>query len=123
MSQDWRLEVGESLKVVLMISVVGMTLLFLALAFFYSLLSLLTAAIRDRSPGAEHAAAEPAEDETLLQAAALAVALARAESELTTGPTGASVRDEAATPLAVSPWWALHHQRQLASHANTRRPR
>lgn len=114
---------GESLKVVLMISAVGMTLLFLALAFFSGLLSLLTAAIRDQSPGPERAAAEPAEDEMLLQVAALAVALARAESELTTSPTGASVRGEAAAPLPVSPWWALHHQRQLAFHANTRRPR
>ncbi len=108
---------GAGLMVVLVITAVGMTLLFLALAFFYGLLSLLTAAIQDRSREPErNAATEPAEEEARLQAAALAVALARAEAELTASPT----TGEATASLPVSPWWALHHQRRLTPHPTRR---
>ncbi len=104
--------------VVLSISAVGMSLLFLALAFFYGLLLLLTSVVRDRGvePGcATEKGAEPAQDEALLQAAAIAIALARAEAEMAPSP------DAAALPLPVSPWWALYHQRRLASPTNARR--
>jgi Na+-transporting methylmalonyl-CoA/oxaloacetate decarboxylase gamma subunit len=107
----------------LIISALGMPLLFLALAFFYGLLSLMTSAIAERqAPPAAPEAAEtaPAEDQVLLQAAALAVALARAEAEQTSslGPVG--VQDEAVSQH-VSPWWTLHHQRQLTSGRYPRR--
>jgi len=109
---------------VLMISAVGMSLLFLALASFYGLLWLLTSAIRERGRGPEGAAeerVEPAGDGALLQAAAVAVALARAEAEMTGGLTTAPAPDAAAASLPVSPWWVLHHQRRLAPAGNGRR--
>jgi Na+-transporting methylmalonyl-CoA/oxaloacetate decarboxylase gamma subunit len=108
----------------LIISVLGMPLLFLALAFFYGLLSLMTSAIGERqaTPPARPVEAEtvPGEDQVLLQAAALAVAFARAEAEQTSIPGPVGVEDEAVSQH-VSPWWTLHHQRQLTSGRNPRR--
>lgn len=107
----------------LIISALGMPLLFLALAFFYGLLSLMTSAIGERqAPPARPVKLEtaPAEDQVLLQAAALAVALARAEAESTSIPGPVGVEGEAVSQH-VSPWWTLHHQRQLTSGRNPRR--
>ena len=55
------------------------------------------------------------------QAAVVAVALARAEQEAR--PLAALDLGEAADQGSVSPWWALHHGRQLELGTRTRRTR
>ena len=118
----------ETLLLALLISVIGMTLLFLALGFFYALLSLITKIFRDRD-----SAAEPTEEEQVLtaapasapgevlRAAAIAVALARAQAEENDRFGGVPQPGETTAGPEVSPWWALHHQRQVASHPKARR--
>jgi Na+-transporting methylmalonyl-CoA/oxaloacetate decarboxylase gamma subunit len=105
----------------------GMTLLFLALALFYGLLSLMMRVLQDRAPRQADAIEEKREeagtDEAMFQAAALAVALARAEIEQGPAPGSGSALDEAAGRRQISHWWALHHQRQLTLHSNARRAR
>jgi Na+-transporting methylmalonyl-CoA/oxaloacetate decarboxylase gamma subunit len=117
----------DSLVTALIITAIGMTLLFLSLALFYGLLSLMTALLRERSAEADGARAREGEQAAgpgagkgaRLRAAALAVALARAEAEQGTGLVpGDEVRGE-----AVSSWWALHHQRRLAFAPKARRTR
>jgi Na+-transporting methylmalonyl-CoA/oxaloacetate decarboxylase gamma subunit len=105
------------LLVALGITLVGMTLLFLALLLFYGLLSLLMSAIRDqprKAPArpATEQESSPGDEEGLFQAAAIAVALARAEAEQSPGP------GPAASPAAggqVSSWWTLHHGRRMTA--------
>ena len=118
----------ETLLLALLISVSGMTLLFLALGFFYVLLSLITKIFRDRD-----SAAEPADEEQVLtaapastpvevlRAAAIAVALARAQAEENARSSGVPQPGETTASPEVSPWWALHHQRQVAPHPKVRR--
>jgi len=120
--------VDNSLVVALGISVVGMTLLFLALIFFYGLLSVLTALFRVRPPaeaegGQDRDGTRAGRDRVLLRAAAVAVALARAEAEQAPPRGEPYARDERGTAQATSPWWALHHQRELARNPGTRRTR
>jgi Na+-transporting methylmalonyl-CoA/oxaloacetate decarboxylase gamma subunit len=112
----------NSLVTALGLTAVGMTLLFLALAFFYGLLSLMMAVIKDhpsQTASTGELDAEPGEQDLLLQAAAIAVALARAEAEQGLPLAGLPAHDESAG--LVSPWWALHHQRQLALSSKARR--
>jgi len=114
--------VDNPLIVALGITLAGMTLLFLALAFFYGLLSLISSVLHEgaRPPAAaetvDRAAtdqpAPPAEAELMLQAAAVAVALARAETEARPAPTPAPA-DLAAESL--SPWWSLHQGSRMAA--------
>lgn len=120
----------NSLAIALVIAAIGMSLLFLSLAFFYGLLSLLTATVRDRSPAAaqsEQAAAQGEEgggrEEAVLRAAAIAVALARAEAEHLASLTATPALDAVGTPRQESSWWTLHHQRQLTLQQNARRGR
>jgi Na+-transporting methylmalonyl-CoA/oxaloacetate decarboxylase gamma subunit len=117
----------NSVATALVITVIGMTLLFLSLLLFYGLLSLLTATVKDRpSPVAESASAPTqasAEEVTVLRAAAIAIALARAEAEQGAGLTAAPPLDVAGTEGQTSPWWAFHHQRQLARQGDARRDR
>lgn len=131
----------ESLVIALMITVIGMSLLFLSLVFFYGMLSLL-ARIKDKdqtpdSVGPEALDATMPEgtafigDElgtgqaALHQAVAIAVALARAEAELEPGPGDTLLAPApAAGGEQVSAWWSLYHQRQLAhrsANPDTRR--
>jgi len=115
--------VDNPLIVAVAITVVGMILLFLALAFFYGLLSLISTALHDGvgAPGAARAAKEaardeadlpdpPAERELMHRAAAIAVALARAEGEARLAPVPAGPAGE-----ALSPWWSMHQGRRLAA--------
>ena len=105
------------LIVALAITVAGMGLLFLALAFFYGLLSLISSVVRDEAPPAPAVEAvdqpatsrgsPPAGAELMLRAAAIAVALARAESD---GRPAQSPAGSAAEPL--SPWSILHQGRR-----------
>ena len=115
----------------LVITAIGMTLLFLALAFFYGLMALMTSVIKDR-PAARASSTEREEgpgaarpvghsEDALLRAAAIAVAIARAEAEQGLNLVGTPAQEEAAATSLLSPWWALHHQRQLALHSDRRR--
>jgi hypothetical protein len=117
----------NSLFIALGITAIGMTLLFLALAFFYGLLSLMMVVIKDRPTHQAMLAGEqreePDEGGELLRAVAVAVVMARAEAEQIAVLTGALATDEAGSSESVSPWWALHHQREVALGPETRRVR
>jgi Na+-transporting methylmalonyl-CoA/oxaloacetate decarboxylase gamma subunit len=119
--------VTGSIGISLGITAIGMTLLFLALAFFYGLLSFMTAAMQERRvppPAGRQAAgaAEGAPGKTRRRAAAIAVALARAEAEAAaTRPATGSSDPQAANQ--VSAWWSLHHQRQISVTQGGRRSR
>ena len=120
----------NSLLAVLLISAVGMTLLFLFLAFFYGLLALLAAVFKDKpTTGTEPKAEEGMGDgkgpavleDAVLRAAAVAVALARAEAEETSRSSAQAASEEIADGPPVSAWWSLHHQRQITTNPATRR--
>jgi hypothetical protein len=112
----------EPLLVALVISAIGMTLLFLSLVLFYGLLSLLTSVTRERATAGASPEAEPVgEAETMLRAAAIAVAMARAEAEPGPGPAALPATEESAGRGQVSPWWAFHHERQMMPHPKARR--
>lgn len=109
----------------LAITAIGMTLLFLSLAFFYGLLSLMASAIQDRQPGEDPGRAPEAitsaEEAAPLRAAAIAVAMARAETDRLSLSAGSQALE---TPLPhPGPWWTLHHQRSLGTHPALRRSR
>jgi Na+-transporting methylmalonyl-CoA/oxaloacetate decarboxylase gamma subunit len=106
----------------LFVSGIGMLMLFVALTLLYGLMYLMTWITGLQAPAIERPdvtagrgegdeqGAEGTEREARnrkRQAAVIAVALARAELDLS--PIGASGA-EGAGPSA---WWALHHQRQL----------
>jgi hypothetical protein len=112
------------MSVALAITAIGMTLLFLTLAFFYGLLSLMASVIEDRRSERNSVPVTlPAgqDEEAALRAAAIAVALARASAEASIVSTGAPGQAEPAP--GASPWWALHHQRSLGPNLPSRRPR
>jgi hypothetical protein len=116
--EDQRLE--QDLIAALVISAVGITLLFLALALFYGLLVLLAAVFKGQA-SADVGGPEPERADAMLQAAAIGVALARAEAEqppsLDLAPSG----EATAGAHSVSPWWALHHQRRVTQKPGSRR--
>jgi hypothetical protein len=119
----------DTLPIALAITAIGMTLLFLTLALFYGLLTLLTAAIRDgagvEAPDvvADQPPAKPVPDggeaDDLRRAAAIAVALAWAEADAGAAAPRAEQPDEG----PASAWWALHHGQRLARRNSTRRER
>lgn len=102
----------------LVVSGIGLVVLFLALAALYGLMLLMTWALRDRpaSPDARAREAVPLVSDARLQAAAVAIALARAEDEA--GAAGVPSGEEPG-----SRWWSLHHQRQLTLRLRLRRGR
>lgn len=108
----------DPLTISLVMTGVGMALLFAALSVLYGLMYLMTALIRDRdatSAPSESAEVEEAADQPLhearLRAAAIAVALARAQTEVL-GPT--------TPPVEASPWWTLHLHRQMTQQTRPR---
>jgi Na+-transporting methylmalonyl-CoA/oxaloacetate decarboxylase gamma subunit len=118
--------VENPLVTALVITAIGMSLLFLSLVLFYGIISLLTAVTRERSsmPPAGAAIAEgrgDAPERRALQAAAIAIALARAEVEQGPGTLdGAPV--SASSDGGMTRWWSLHHQHRLAQQRIRRRP-
>ena len=110
----------NSLTTSLVITAIGMTLLFLSLVLFYGILSLLTAITRERhSASPLQQLKEHASEKRALQAAAIAIALARTEAAQQTTLDGGT-----ATPSnegALTPWWSLHHQQRLAAEKRLRR--
>ena len=113
----------DPLLISLVVTSIGMLILFLALALLYGLMYLMTALLKERpetemqenvtaGEGREYGDTDAWEQSLMKrQAAVIAVALARAEAELSV--SGAPGVQEAADPRRVSPWRALHHQRQL----------
>lgn len=112
----------DTLPTALGITVIGMTLLFLALGLFYGLLALLTRVVRDRN-GADEGLAETlavgtaavTNDDavaTRLRAAAIAVALARAEAEAVVRVV---TEWEPGDTCTAGGWWAMHHGRRLGA--------
>ena len=115
------------LVVSLVVTGIGMLMLFLALAFLCGLMYLMTAVIRDRPEGGtgEYGGVEGGECGSVgveerramrRKAAVIGVALARAEQELST--IGAPE-----TGAAFSAWRTLHHQRQLTLNLRARKGR
>jgi Na+-transporting methylmalonyl-CoA/oxaloacetate decarboxylase gamma subunit len=120
----------DSLITALGITIIGMSLLFLSLVFFYGLLSFLTATIKDRSSTSTHPPDEEGgeaeidhQEKIRVRAAALAIALARAEAEQRPGFAILPAPHEAVTDQPSSPWWNLHHQRLLSLNPDRRRSR
>ena len=98
----------------LVITAIGISLLFLSLVLFYGILSLLTAVTRERPR--EAGRQEPDEhvpEDRSMQAAAIAIALARIEAAQGPGSAG----EAAISPSGdcdVTSWWSMHHQQRLA---------
>lgn len=99
------------LVIALIITAIGMTLLFLALTFFYGLLTLATHVFQDRAPepGADVEEEQAEEQEAALLAAALVVSLARAQGERSAAPTRLPVVDSPS--MLPSAWWTQNQQR------------
>lgn len=107
------------LVVSLIVTGVGMLILFLALALLYGLMVLMTTLVKDRrGKGTDEPGGGKTQEQepTRRRAAAIAVALARAEQEL-------SLARPPREGEAVSPWRALHHHRQLTLNLRMRRGR
>jgi Na+-transporting methylmalonyl-CoA/oxaloacetate decarboxylase gamma subunit len=113
------------LVVSLVISVIGMTLLFLTLLLFYFLIVLLGSVSGEQPPVGEPRV--PPEsgsatfEEERLQAAVLGVSLARAETQSGPAPGRSAPRGGPSGPQRSSPWWDLHHARRLSPSARPRR--
>ena len=92
----------------LVVSGVGMLILFLALAFLYGLIMLMTALIKDQpiNQPTSQQTNKPTNQPTnhLRQAAVIAVALARAELDSVSLPEA---------EVVPSPWQQYHHDRLL----------
>lgn len=109
----------------LVVSGLGMLLLFFALAILYALMYLMTKVLKDPASAPVRAEEEepgvPGGDDAMCRAAAIAVALARAGQGVR--PAGVPVTGESQGTGSVSPWWAFHHDRQLTRNPITRRTR
>ena len=117
----------NSVTISLVVSGVGMLMLFLALALLYGLTYLMTALIKDR-PGAggrkQEAGGERQEaGSRKRRAAVIAVALARAEQERVIPPSVPPIGGEERGGGMVSAWRAFHQQRQLTLNLRMRKVR
>ncbi len=105
----------------LVITAIGMSLLFLSLVLFYGILSLLTAITRERAREAERQEPEVhASERRALQAAVIAIALARIEAAQGPGSAGKDAGVSAGA-LDTTAWWSMHHQQRLAGEKRPRR--
>lgn len=109
------------LVVSLVVSGIGMLILFLSLSFLYVLMYLMTTFIKDKPTLAPTDQPASQSIDQLRQAAIIAVALACAEQELAAPPLSPSMEERKGE--AASPWRMLHHQRQLTLNLPTRRVR
>jgi Na+-transporting methylmalonyl-CoA/oxaloacetate decarboxylase gamma subunit len=93
----------------LTVSGIGMLMLFVAMGLLYGLMYGMTALIKDDRPASPNRGGDPTSSPRETQiAAAIAVALARAEREMSTA-------DAPQVKETNSAWWRLHHQRQLTN--------
>ena len=105
----------------LVISAIGISLLFLSLVLFYGILSLLTAITRERAKETERQESEEhGPEHRALQAAAIAIALARIDTALGPGSAAQAAGASAGAPDTTS-WWSVHHQQRLAREKRRRR--
>ncbi len=120
----------DPITISLAVTGIGMLMLFLALALLYGLMVLMTRTtdisgwIKGRSEADSGEQGDRGAREQRMmkrRAAAIGVALARAEQQ--TSAAGAPGAEEAASSWRISPWRALHHQRQLTPSSRTRRGR
>jgi Na+-transporting methylmalonyl-CoA/oxaloacetate decarboxylase gamma subunit len=112
--------VNDPILVALMISAVGLSLLFGALFLLYGLMMALTAVARDRDPAPDPPASELAsrspesgDRDRRAQVAVIAVALARVERERGAAPAPAPTG-------GWSPWRAFHAHRLLGRRGERR---
>ena len=109
----------------LVVSGLGMLLLFFVLALLYALMYLMTAVLKDPASTPGHPAQEeqraPGGEEAKYRAAVIAIALARAGQELRS--VGTPLTGEIVGTESISPWWTFHHDRQLRRKPLTRRTR
>ena len=110
----------ENLGLALQISGVGILVLLAVLALFAGLISLLTRILKDkpkeeseRGDELEAAAESPSDETHLAQVAAMAVALARAQSAFSNAPQN--------TGSALSSWGQFHLNRRLNTSEISRR--
>lgn len=107
----------------LVVSGLGVLLLFLALVALYVVMYLMPSVLRE--PSAAPKPEKPEEDRApevesvRLRAAAIAVAVARAVQE--TSPLGTAVEGEGSVTGGASSWWSFHHGRQLNRNPISRR--
>jgi Na+-transporting methylmalonyl-CoA/oxaloacetate decarboxylase gamma subunit len=106
------------LIIALVVSGIGMLMLFLALTLLYGLMYLMTALIKDQPTDQLTDQPVPETDlprfDQMQRAAVIAVALARAEQDTS------SIRTTE-TKETTSAWHTFHHQRQLAHNTPARR--
>jgi Na+-transporting methylmalonyl-CoA/oxaloacetate decarboxylase gamma subunit len=107
----------------LIVSGLGIVLLFFALVVLYALMYAMPSVFRDApltpEPEKPDEAQAPAGKGEMLRAAAIAVAVARAAQE--TSLPGSTVAGGGTSADPVSPWWSLHHDRQLNRKPISRR--
>jgi Na+-transporting methylmalonyl-CoA/oxaloacetate decarboxylase gamma subunit len=107
----------------LIVSGIGLLLLFLALLILYGLMYLMTAVLQDPASGpvapTQEEQGAPQETTAMYRAAAIAIALARARQAPRPANVGEGV--EAAGSGFVSSWWTMHHHQQLTRDPHTRR--
>jgi len=103
----------------LVVSGLGMLMLFLALALLCGLMYLMTAFVKDRPEADEAGGKRQETGSEKRRAAVIAVTLARAEQEWTIPSSVPHI----GAGGAVSAWWSLHHQRQLTLNLRPRRGR
>ena len=109
----------DPIIVSLVVSGIGMLMLFLALTLLYGLMYLMTWMTNERPPVTDRIeVTEKVEEQDarcrMQRAAVIAVALARAEQD-------ASPISTTETKETTSAWRAFHHQRQLAHNTPARR--
>lgn len=98
----------------LVVSGLGMLMLFAAMLFLYALMYGMTVLIKDRPQAGEQRVRTTEDGDSRgaigrkREAAVIATALARAEEEMS------GVAAQKTTEETVSAWWTLHHYRRLA---------
>ncbi len=111
---------ASRLVTALVVSGLGMLMLFVAMLLLYGLMYGMTVLIKDRPPARGQGVRTTGDGDSRVamagkrEAAVVATALARAEEEMS------EVGAQKATEETVSAWWMLHHHRQLTRDRRSR---
>lgn len=120
----------DPMNAALLISAVGMALLFLALLLFYGLIVLLGAfspqlTSSGRDNGAGHQVQGPprtgSDSQRRALAAAVAVALARSVPRTPPGHAELDSSEQGTRSVAPSAWWTVYQQQRLSEDSALRR--
>ena len=107
----------------LVVSGLGMLLLFFALVVLYAVMHVMPSVFKDApsrpEPEEPEEAEAPVGEEQMLRAAAIAVAVARAAQEMS--PVSVATAGAGTSADSISPWWSFHHDRQLTRKPISRR--